>query len=94
MFGVMGSTKRIMDRRAHDVPFTTQTRLSFDVTHPLWAVVAPGDFLPRERASLVPPLLEQGKPRPYAQRLHRRIPYGIPGASPRRGHHFNPSSMS
>jgi len=39
-------------------------------------------------------LLEQGRPRLYAQRLHRRIPYGIPGASSRRGHHLCSSSMS
>ena len=43
-----------LDQRAYDVPFTTQTRLHFDVILPSGAVVAPGDFLPR-RASLVPP---------------------------------------
>jgi hypothetical protein len=26
----------MLDQRGHDVPFTTQTRLSFDVILPLW----------------------------------------------------------
>ena len=28
--------KGLMDPRGHDVPFTTQTRLNFDVIFPLW----------------------------------------------------------
>jgi len=35
----------MLDQRGHDVPVATQTRVSFDVTSPAGAIVAPGDLL-------------------------------------------------
>ena len=80
--------------QAQVVPFTNQTRLTFDVVLPLWGPRGPRPTPPRARAQRSPLCSREAPSMTDDQHTHRREAYGVRGASTSRGESLGEGAMA